>query len=170
MKNAGLVLLSVLIASLQTTWLNGVNLFGARADLLLAFVVVISLKYGIIYGGAYGLLCGVLADSLSFSGFGYNSLILMYMGICCGLLKDRFFDSNGGIVMLTAFLCSFIHKLLYFIFSKYIWNNQDFWYVFFTKILLGAIFTAVVAILLYGITVLYNRIKIRKGRSRYYGF
>lgn len=170
MKNAGLVLLSVLIASLQTTWFNSFELFGARADLLLAFVVVISLKYGIIYGGAYGLLCGVLADTLSFSGFGYNSLILMYMGICCGFLKDRIFDNNSGIVMLTAFLCSFIHKLLYFIFSKYIWNNQDFWYVFFTKILLGAILTACIAILFYGISILYNRIKIRKGRNRYYGF
>ncbi len=86
----------------------------------------------------------------------------------CKELRRR--SSSLGIIMLTAFLCSFIHKLLYFIFSKYIWNNQDFWYVFFTKILLGAVLTAFAAILFYGITVLYNKIKIRKGRSRYYGF
>lgn len=170
MKNLGYCLIVVIIASLQTTWLNGIDLLGARADLLLAFVVVISLKNGMVYGGAYGLLCGILADTLSFSGFGYNSITMMYIGIACGLLKDRFFDNNAPIVLITSFSCSFIHKLLYFIFAKYVWNNQDFWYVFLTKILLGAFLTSIFAICFYGISVSTERSKLRKGRNRYYGF
>jgi len=159
-----------MLAALQTTILSGVQIFGGTADLLLAFVVLIALSDGASYGCSYGLISGIVADTLMLGRFGFNSIMFMYIGVFLGLFKEHFFRNNSVVALLCSFLASFIHKLLYFLFLHYIWSGTGFWYNFFTRISIGAVLTAVCTLVMYLIySLIFSRYE-RKGIKRRYGF
>ncbi len=170
MKNVIYVFTVIILAALQTTILSGVQIFGATADLLLAFTVMIALTNGAVYGGSYGLLCGIVADTLMYGRFGFNSLVFMYIGVLLGLFKEHFFRNNSVVALLCSFLASLVQKLLYFLLVHFIHNNYSFWYNILTRVSLGALLTAVATLIMF---LIYSYIIIRyekKGIKRRYGF
>ncbi len=170
LKNAIYVLIILILAALQTTILSGVHLFGATADLLLAFVVFIALYDGAVYGGSYGLLCGIIADALSPGRFGFNTFVLLYAGVLSGIFKEHFLHNNMFVAMLCSFLASLVSNTLYFLLFNYIWTGTGFLKILFTKILIGAVLTSVATALFYGINSAVQKKKERKGLRRRYGF
>ena len=93
MKNAIYAAAVLLLAALRTTVLEGAEICGASANLLLALTVVIGLCETPVSGAAFGLLCGIFADTLSGGGFGYSSFVFMYAGALSGVLKEYFFSN-----------------------------------------------------------------------------
>lgn len=170
LKNAIYVLIIIILAALQTTILSGVRVFGASADLLLAFVVYIALSDGAIMGGSYGLLCGLIADALSVGRFGFNSFMFLYAGVLPGIFKEHFFHNNIFVAMLCSFFACLVHKFFYFILFNYMWNGIGFWNTFFTKILIGALLTSLITALFYLVNSYIENNKERKGIRRRYGF
>lgn len=170
MKNAVYVFVIILLAALQTTVLSGVKFFGATADLLLAFVVFVALSDGALAGGTYGLLCGIIADALTVGRFGFNSLLMLYAGTFAGIFKEHFFHNNALVALLCSFLASFTGKLVYYLLFNYLKTGSGFAAVFFTKIIVGALLTAVATAIFYIINMFIRNKRERKGLRRRYGF
>lgn len=170
MKNAIYAAAVLLLAALRTTVLEGAEICGASANLLLALTVVIGLCETPVSGAAFGLLCGIFADTLSGGGFGYSSFVFMYAGALSGVLKEYFFRLDAVVVLIFAFTWAFIHDFIYYLFTHLLSGSSGFMHVFFGKILIGACMTAAVAVLIFAVRAWILRMAEKKGNRRRYGF
>ena len=87
-----LMLLAALAALLQATWLHRLGLRDAHVDLLTVLIVWTGLRGGVVFGGALGLIGGMLEDALG--GGGANVLGSTLVGFAAGLLSNRFFSDS----------------------------------------------------------------------------
>jgi rod shape-determining protein MreD len=87
-----LIINSLIIAAVvmvQSTILHFVSFYGVIPDLLMIFLLFISLKGGSIRGEVVGFIGGLLIDILSLSPLGFHSLIYAVIGFSAGLTNKN---------------------------------------------------------------------------------
>ena len=80
------VLLILAVHILQNTRGLFPEIFGVKANLLIPLVICIGMFEREIAGAVLGMLAGILWDSVSPMGDGYNALLLMLAGAAADLL------------------------------------------------------------------------------------
>ena len=106
------VLLILAVHILQNTRGLFPEIFGVKANLLIPLVICIGMFEREIAGAVLGMLAGILWDSVSPMGDGYNALLLMLAGAAAGLLIDYLMRNN----LMTALLLSGFACLIYSVF------------------------------------------------------
>ncbi len=106
------VLLILAVHILQNTRGLFPEIFGVKANLLIPLVICIGMFEREIAGAVLGMLAGILWDSVSRMGDGYNALLLMLAGAAAGLLIDYLMRNN----LMTALLLSGFACLIYSVF------------------------------------------------------
>ena len=104
------VLLILAVHILQNTRGLFPEIFGVKANLLIPLVICIGMFEREIAGAVLGMLAGILWDSVSPMGDGYNALMLA--GAAAGLLIDYLMRNN----LMTALLLSGFACLIYSVF------------------------------------------------------
>lgn len=99
------------------------EIFHARPVPLVLLVVCVGVFEGAKLGSAVGLLAGLLWDIYAFRLFGFDGLILMWIGLAAGLLVEWLLRANffSAMLLCTAavLIQSFIEWLLcYVLFQK----------------------------------------------------
>ena len=163
-KNILILLLAVIFASLQTTVLKEVKLFGATPNLLLSLIVAVSMFRGVAGGGLTGLLCGLLADNMGYGPFGFYSFFYMTAGAFLGFSSDRYFNKNILFQITLTFITDMFISLLYFFFMFIIWGRGGHMIVGFSKVFAQGVYTAVFSIIVY-MTV--KKIFIKEMKNEY---
>lgn len=80
-----LILLSLII---QTAIIPNFSVFGAYANITLAFVIAVSMNFGSYFGGYLGLTLGFLEDLLFSEVIGVKALIFFLIGFLVGYNED----------------------------------------------------------------------------------
>lgn len=86
MITPGILIFGVLIALLQSTWLSGVDLFGAQPDLILIVLTYHSYRVGMQRGQICGFIVGFVEDGLSVSPPGFHALLRLAHSAITGVM------------------------------------------------------------------------------------
>lgn len=90
------------LLALQATVVPMLNVYGAKADLLLLLVVSASLLGGRNYGVAMGFFCGLLQDLAAGGFFGLNLISKLVVGYGLGMTEGKVFKDNRLLPILAA--------------------------------------------------------------------
>lgn len=101
------VLLILAVHILQNTRGLLPEIFGVKANPLIPLVICIGMFEREIAGAVLGMLAGILWDSVSPMGDGYNALLLMLAGAAAGLLIDYLMRNN----LMTGCCCRALRAL-----------------------------------------------------------
>lgn len=92
------------------------SVFGVHANFLIPLCVCIGMFEREVVGAMLGLFAGVLWDTVSGLGDGYNALFLMIIGAVCGLLISVLMRNNLMTALLLSATACILYSILYSVF------------------------------------------------------
>ena len=116
-------------------------------SLVLALLIVVSLFENYWYSAVFGLICGILIDSVSANGAGLYALVYMLTGMACSVVLNLFFQKNFASFAVIAAPAILINQFLDVIIKCGFTNG--FFTLFVKFYLLVALYTFAVAFLIY---------------------
>lgn len=141
-----------LLTVVQTTVLRTVEIFGVIPNLLLSAVICYSLIKGDPKAVVFGVVCGFLLDFFGGRTIGMNTLLCTYTALLCILLHGGLFNNNAFVAMLFVFVISVPYEFMNYFFHFFIWGEASVLYALFAKILPGAVYNALVTLVIYPFT------------------
>jgi len=142
-------ILFILALTLQETWMPAIAIGGAQPDLLLYFVVFIGIFKKPVWGLGAGAVVGIIADLLIGKYIGLHILSYMITGYLVAYFGGQFYKDNYIIPAATVFAGGCVAGFCYVFFSQFIALDLPFWYSLWHLVLPNAIYSAVVAPLIY---------------------
>ena len=96
--------LVILAALMETTFFGYFRPFGATPDLMLPLIIAIGMTEGGAWGGAFGIVGGVVIDSLGSVGMTLTPIVFMLAGFFAGLLLEEYFSDTVAVrgIMIAA--------------------------------------------------------------------
>jgi rod shape-determining protein MreD len=88
MEAAKAAALTLVVALVQVSVVQWIEVAEGRPDLVLVFVVALALLRGPVYGAASGFWAGLIVDTATFGTFGLTSLLLTIAGYATGRFGD----------------------------------------------------------------------------------
>ncbi len=125
-----LSLLMLFSVALQSAAGGGISLFGFSFLPGIAFVVGVSMNYGPLTGGVFGLLVGLLLDAYTAPSIGFHTLMIPFLGIACGLAVNHLLLSNGYAHFLLCFVSALLYCTSYFVVVQWILGGHNFSYFY----------------------------------------
>ncbi len=156
----------ILGVAIQATWLAGLNLPGqVIPDLVLIMVISYGLLRGPDEGLLFGLLSGFFLNLLSGGIIGIEALSKMMAGYSAGLLEKNIFKDNLLVPVIAVFLGTVIFDsvslLMYIAFKA----NYNFWGAMLTTVLPQALYSSVLAPLIYYLMLRLERFLAERSNS-----
>lgn len=151
----------ILINSLQVSLCDYLAIGNIRPNLVIPFVISVSVISGPVTGGIVGLACGVFMDALSSGTTIINSLTYMYMAVICGILNINYLRKNVGVSIMFTFLGIFICEASVHFIHFAIWGVSNFFFALINPILLIALYS-----LVYTAPVYYITLKLFKPKNK----
>lgn len=142
---------------LQCTLFKALSLASVSPNLLLILTFSVGFMRGKKEGMVVGFFSGLLLDLFYSTAFGFNALLLMYIGYVNGFFNKMFFDEDVTLPLGLVIGSDFVYNFIYFIFCFLLRNRLDFPYYFIHIILPEMIYTVVITILIYRILLKINR-------------
>ncbi|MBE7034510.1 MAG: rod shape-determining protein MreD [Ruminococcaceae bacterium] len=143
-----MAVLIFLVTVLQTTVVQGLEIFHVVPNLLFIVVVCFGLLQGDYSALFVGMICGLLLDFAGSRIIGINTLLCTYVGYACAGISDNLYNRNAFVSMLFVFLFTIPYELLIYIFNFSIWGRGAFVFALFCKILPAAIYNFLFTVLL----------------------
>jgi len=100
------------VVVLQTTFCHLISVGGIEPDLILIFVIFVSMKEGATAGVWTGFLAGLLFDVYSPQNLGCGSLAKALIGFSTGLLDERTLKIDDRLRLLIIFAAALFHGLI----------------------------------------------------------
>ncbi len=130
-----------------------------KPDIVLPFIVYISLTSTFIGSETIGFFTGFLLDILSNTLIGINAFTFTAISSLLNLFKTKVFIEKPFSVFIIIFIASIIHKVLYFLLTAIFMHKINFYQVIIKVSLPEALYTSIFAMVLFPI---YNYIFFKK--------
>lgn len=116
MKYAFHIFFLLIFCIIQPTWLEYIEIFGAKANLFLTYLIIISCFCSKKEGAVVGFIFGLFLDLLIGKIIGANAVLLMVLGFFVAEFCHRFIRKNNLLIciMITT-VASLLYELLYYI-------------------------------------------------------
>ncbi|MFP4152427.1 MAG: rod shape-determining protein MreD [Alkalispirochaeta sp.] len=89
MIHAVVIVLSAIIALVNTTWLSDLSLFGARPDLIAIIIAYNAHRQGVQKGQLSAFAVGVIEDFLSAAPLGFYAIVRLIQGAVVGVTHGK---------------------------------------------------------------------------------
>ena len=109
------ILLLALAFALQTTWVNSLEVWSIKPDLLIATLSFIALRSGPIVGAYMGLGVGILQDIYLPADLGVNALAKSLIGAGLGYSHARMVADSIQVQAALVFGAVICHDLIYYV-------------------------------------------------------
>ena len=139
----------IIINTIQVSLCNYIAIGNVKPNLVIPFVISVSIINGPVTGGIVGLTCGLFMDALSSGTTIINSLTYMYMAVISGILNINYFRKNLGVVMLFTFIGIMICELCIHFIHFAIWGSSNMLISFIDPILFIALYSLIYTIPIY---------------------
>ena len=113
MKYALLVFSAFIGIVLQDTVFNAISIAEGKPDIVLILVVFYALFHGHIHGGLLGMAFGLMEDLMTGRFIGLNAICKGLTGFIVGLMSERLYKNNFSIPVITVFVATFLHGIIY---------------------------------------------------------
>lgn len=118
-------------------------------NFLLIVVVTVALVEGPAPGAGVGFAAGLIFDLLGSGPVGPMVLVLVVIGYLAGLMHDAMF-AEGWLLPLTVLaIAALAAEVAYGLILLMLGSGGPFWITFFTKMLPGAVYNTVLALMIY---------------------
>ena len=141
--------------TLQSAAGGGITLFGFSLLPAVAFVVGVSVNYGPLTGGIFGLVVGLLLDAYTVPSEGFHLVIMPFLGIACALAANHLLLSNRYARFVLCFVSSLLYTTAYFVLLQWMLGGHDFSYFF--RFTLPGTLVCTLTCLLYGVGLRWFR-------------
>ena len=125
------------------------SILGVTPNLILLVVVSIALGTGAEEGALAGFLGGLAFDLLGTGPVGVMTLVLTLTGFLAGLLHNELFTEGWRLPLTVLALAALLSETAYAALLLLFGSEFGFWSAFITKMLPGAIFDSVLALLVF---------------------
>lgn len=106
----------IILSSLQVSLCQIIEIGGIYPDMLLPFVISVSVISGPVTGATVGLFSGIFMDSLCNGTSILYTVTYMYTGVICGIVNMNYLRKNAGVtVMFTLIFSVVCEEFLHFI-------------------------------------------------------
>lgn len=143
-------LIFVIAIFLQYTFADLMAIAGVKPNFILIYLVVLSIKYGRLFGGIAGFIMGIIEDSIFTAIFGLNALCKSFVGFFVTSIPTSMFGTallNTGILL---FIADLFHDFLYnWIYS--FGSGTGAVYLLFRFAIPGALYTSLVGMIIWAI-------------------
>ena len=109
------ILLLALAFTLQTTWVNSLEIWSLKPDLLIVTLSLIALRSGPIVGAYMGLGVGILQDIYLPAYLGVNALAKSLIGASLGYCHARMVADSIQVQTGLIFLAVLLHDVIYWV-------------------------------------------------------
>ncbi len=152
------VLLLITLFVFQGTVFASLNFANTSPNLLIIFIVSLSLMRGEKTGVILGFFAGILMDVFMGTTIGLYALIFMYLGYANGSFHRVFFPEDIKLPMIMIVVSDIFYGFLVYILLFLLRGRTDFSFYFSNVILPEAIYTIVITILLYPLILWINKL------------
>lgn len=160
-------ILSVFLFCIESTILNKFSIRGITPNLLLAFVVSVSLLRGSKKGALIGGLIGALQDLLFYPYFGFQTLFYIYLGLTVGYFNKDFYKDNYVLPIILISITDFIYGIVMYIFLFLFHGSLNVGTYMGNIIIPEVIYTVIVGLFVYRIMLFVNDYFDRKEKHRF---
>ncbi|MBQ8684375.1 MAG: rod shape-determining protein MreD [Clostridia bacterium] len=158
-------LLALLVVILQMAPRLFPDVAFARPVPLVPFVVCVALFEGARIGAGVGVIAGLLWDVYAFRLFGLDALLLLAIGLTVGLLVQWLLRANFLSAMLLCSGAVLLHSLLEWLFCYVLFQGEELWTVLAKVYLPNAVYTLVLAPLIYWLALATARFLRRRANG-----
>lgn len=149
MKKIYLIITSIVLLIIDTSFANLISIKGIYPSFLFVFAIAYSIINGEKEAMFIGILSGLLQDIYFFQGFGVNTLVNMWLCVLAGVIGSGIWREKRLIPLVTIFSASILKYFgIYIILS--IFSVK----VYLHGCILYAIYNSIVMILIY--SLVYN--------------
>ena len=146
------ILAVIIISSLQVSLCNYLAIANIKPNLVIPFVISVSILNGPVTGGIIGLSCGIFIDALSSGTLIINSLTYMYLAVISGILNINYLRKNFGVVVMFTFMGVIVCEACVHFIHFALWGSSNFFISLINPILLISLYSIVYTIPIYYIT------------------
>lgn len=118
-------------------------------NFMLLAVVTLALVEGPGAGAAVGFASGLMFDLLGAGPVGPMTLVLTVTGYLAGLMHENMFAEGWLLPLTVVAIASLASEVTYGLILDLLGQGGPFWLTFFTKMLPGALYDTVLALLVY---------------------
>lgn len=152
------LVLIIICFLLQTTVFDYIKLANVIPNLMVVLTVSNAYIGGQKDGMITGLLCGLLSDMMFGSVIGLRAFIYLLIGYLCGYSNMIYWKNNFSVPLILVGVSDCIYGVLFYVFEFLLRGRLDLLYYFRTIILPEAVYSMLVAIVLYKIVSLINKL------------
>lgn len=156
------VLIALILALLQMSPNGFPTIAHARPEPLILFTVCVGMLEGPTIGSVMGVVSGLLWNLYSSRLFGYHGLILMVIGLAAALLVQWLLRTNFWSALLLCSGAVVLYTLLDWLLCYVLFMNDEMTLVFTKVYLPNALYTILLAPLMYWLILLVARMLRRK--------
>lgn len=141
-----------IIVLLQSTVFNYIEVFGIKPNLVIVFIVAVSLLRGSGEGMTVGFFAGLSQDLLFGRTIGLYALLGLYLGLGIGSLNRRLYRENYVVVIFFTFVSTVVYELVVYLshgLRALFSGSLDILYALRAVILPEAVYNSIVSIFLY---------------------
>ena len=149
MKKVLLCILGFFIIILQNSIINYLSVFGMTINIVLIYLVIISLYLYELESGIIGAILGLILDSSVGGIFGANALIFFAIAYMVSYIKDKVYKESPIMIFTIILGTTFIYCGISFLLARVLYNVCTFTSII--KILIIPILNSLVGILVYKI-------------------
>lgn len=149
MKRLLLGILGVIIVLLQNTIINYLSVFGITINLVLIYLVIISLYLDEVESGIIGIILGFILDCSVGGIFGLNALLLSFLCYFISHEKEKVYKESPIMIFTIILGVTFVYCLSSFLLSRSVYNVSQLTSII--KIIVLPIVNSLVGIILYKI-------------------
>lgn len=122
MKRLLLGILGIIIIILQNTIINYLSIFGITINLVLIYLVIISLYLDEVESGIIGIILGFILDFSVGGVFGENALLLSFLAYIVSYNKDKVYKESPIMIFTTILTVTFVYCLASFLLARSLYN------------------------------------------------
>ncbi len=150
---------------LQTAFFPRFSLAGVSPNIMIILVSTLGFAKGANPGMTVGLVCGLLLDIYASGYFGMYALILVIIGFLNGAFRQLFFGDDMKLPLLLIGTSDLIYGGMVYVFTYVARGRLDFPYYFMNLMMPEAVYTILVALILY-FPIIYLDEWLKKSEKR----
>ena len=154
---------------LQSTWLNGIAVFGVVPNTILIIIVCYALLRDDVEGAILGFCAGLLQDLLFGQVIGISAFLMMMTGFLCGKPFKDFYKENYIVPLIMVALASVAYETAFYIINFLLLGRINFIRYLGQIILPVTAYNLIFSIFIYRLIYMFDTV-LRKRDDKKRGF
>jgi len=143
------IVLIITVILQSSNIIEGLKIGNIKPNLILLYVIYVSLNSSLIMAETMGFFAGILEDILSQSLIGINALSKTLLAFFLNNFKTRIYTEKTFSVIIVVFFTTIIIKLFYFLLISIFVNRVNFYYTILKIIFPESLYNSAVSIIVF---------------------